>query len=85
MIDRFAENDLKHIRRLPDKSYHHNNREERSNVTLQKQLYATVLNLPYGSHINNKTKQPSMQKGANWRLIKHTEIIHGTFNESSMH
>ena len=47
MIDIFVENGLQHIGIFPNKSYHHNNREERSNVTLQKQLYATVLNLPY--------------------------------------
>ena len=46
MIDRFVENGLQHIRKFPDKRYHHINREERSNVTLQKQLYAIVLNFP---------------------------------------
>ena len=35
MIDRFGENGLQHIRILPDKIYHYNSREERSNVTLQ--------------------------------------------------
>ena len=36
MIDRFAENGSQHISGLLDNRYHHNNREERSNVTLQK-------------------------------------------------
>ena len=45
----------------------------------------TVLNLSYVSYINNKTKQPSMQKGMNWRLNKHTDIMNGTFTESNMH
>ena len=56
MVDRFAENDLEHIRRFPDKRYYHNNREEISNVTLQQQLYATILNFPYAQNINNKPK-----------------------------
>ena len=43
MIDRFAENGLQHISKFLDKIYHHSSREERSNVTLQKQLYAIVL------------------------------------------
>ena len=47
MIDRFAENGLKYISIFPNKRYHHNNIEELCNVTLQKQLYAIVLNLPY--------------------------------------
>ena len=47
MTDRFAENGLQHISRLPDKRYHLSNREERSNATLHKQLYAIVLNFPY--------------------------------------
>ena len=47
MIDIFAKNGLQQINKFPDKRYHHNNREERSNINLQKQLYATVLNFPY--------------------------------------
>ena len=47
MMDRFVENDLQHISIFLDKRYHLSNREERSNATLQKQLYATVLNFPY--------------------------------------
>ena len=47
MIDRFAENGLQHIRILPDKRYHLSSREERSNATMQKKLYATIMNLPY--------------------------------------
>ena len=44
----------------------------------------TVLNFPYASHINNKQKQNIMQKGVNWRLNKHTEIIQNAFIESGM-
>ena len=44
-----------------------------------------VLNVPYASNINNKPKQPSMQKGENMRLSKHTKIIHGKFTKSNMH
>ena len=47
MIDRLAKNGLQHISRFLDKRYHLNSREERSNATLQKQLYATVLNMAY--------------------------------------
>ena len=53
MINRFVENGLQHIiilqhiRILPDKRYHLSSRKDRSNATLQKQQYATVLNLPY--------------------------------------
>ena len=47
MIDRFVENGLQHIIIFLDKRYHHNSREERSNVTPQKQLYVIVLNFPY--------------------------------------
>ena len=65
MIDRFAENDSQHISILLHKRYHPRSSEERSNATLQKILYAIVFNLPYASHINNKKKQPSMQKGEN--------------------
>ena len=56
MIDRFAENGLQNISRSPNKRYHLSSREERSNATLQKQLYAIVLNFPYAYHINNKPK-----------------------------
>ena len=45
MIDRFAENDLQHISIFPDKRCHHNNREERSKATLQKQLNANCIEL----------------------------------------
>ena len=47
VIYRFAENGLQHISRFPNKRYHLSSREERSNETLQKQLYATVLNFMY--------------------------------------
>ena len=47
MIDGFGENGLQNIRIFPNKRYHLGIREERSNVTLQKQLYATVLIFPY--------------------------------------
>ena len=47
MIDRFAENGLQHIRMLLDNFYHLIIREERSNEKVQKQLYATLLKLPY--------------------------------------
>ena len=47
MIDRFLENDLQQIIIFTDNIYDHNSRENRSNITLQKQLYVTVLNLTY--------------------------------------
>ena len=42
MIYRFVENDLQHIIIFTDNRYDHNSRENRSNITLQKQLYVTV-------------------------------------------
>ena len=74
MIDRFKYNYLQHIIIFPNKICHHNNREERSKETLQKQLYATILNFPYASHINNNPKQPSIENGVNKRLNKRTDI-----------
>ena len=56
IINRFVENGLQHIRIFLDKRYHLSSREERSNVTLKKHLYETILNFPYAYHINNKTK-----------------------------
>ena len=41
MIGIFVYNGLQHIRIFPDKIYHLSSREERSNVTMQKQLYWT--------------------------------------------
>ena len=47
MIDIFGENGLQHRIIFSDKRYQHNCKEERSNVTLEKQLYATVWKFPY--------------------------------------
>ena len=47
MIEILADNGLQHIRSFPDKRYGLNSREDISNATLQKQLYATILNMAY--------------------------------------
>ena len=58
MIDGFANNDLQHITRFPNKRYHLGSREERANTT----LYSIVLNLPYAYHINKRPKQLACTK-----------------------
>ena len=45
MIDRFENNYLQHISRFLYNRCDHNNREERSKVTLQKQLNANCIDL----------------------------------------